>query len=84
MNSPVVSSDYEQLSSTQSQLDPSNDILTKCFITRFIELEPKYNTAMKNLEANSWISCDHTFKIASNVGYLREGKWVTQYNSVFF
>ena len=84
MNRPVVSSDYKQLSSTQSQLGPSNDILTKCFITRFIELEPKYNAAMQNLKANSWIACDHTFKIASNVGYLREGKWVTQYNSAFF
>ena len=33
---------------------------------------------------NDWLSFDHTFKLAGNIGYLRDGKWVNQYNSCFF
>ena len=35
------------------------------------------------IESQSLISFDHTFKVAANIGYLRDdGKWITQYNSV--
>ena len=32
-----------------------------------------------------WLSCDHTFDIAGNIGYERkqDGKWVRQYESLF-
>ena len=31
------------------------------------------------------ISFDHTFKVASNIGFLcRDGKWINQYDSAFF
>ena len=31
-----------------------------------------------------FLSFDHTFKVAANIGYVRsDGKWVTLYNSVF-
>ena len=40
---------------------------------------------MAQLTSDIWISCDHTFEVASNIGYLREGKmWVRQYSAVFF
>jgi hypothetical protein len=40
---------------------------------------------MQQLSAQSFISLDHTFKVAANIGYKRaDGKWVTQYNSAFF
>ena len=40
---------------------------------------------MAQLTGDKWISCDHTFKVASNIGYLREdNKWVRQYSAVFF
>ena len=29
------------------------------------------------------ISFDHTFKIASNIGYHKENKWIKAYNSMF-
>ena len=39
---------------------------------------------MSKISAKDLISFDHTFKVAANIGYLRsDGKWVTQYNSVF-
>lgn len=31
----------------------------------------------------SWLPCDHTFKVASNIGVLRKGKWMKQYDSLF-
>ena len=40
---------------------------------------------MSKLSATSF-SCDHTFKIAANIGLKRksDGKWERQYDSVFF
>ena len=38
---------------------------------------------MMNLSITKSICLDHTFKVASNIGYLRpDGRWVTQYGSV--
>ena len=36
-----------ETSEYQSNLGPSNDILTKCFISRFMELESAYHSAME-------------------------------------
>lgn len=37
-----------------------------------------------NLKVQRCIRLDHTFKVATNIGYLRpDGKWVNQYGSVF-
>ncbi len=39
---------------------------------------------MISILSDRWISIDHTFKVASNIGYFRsDHMWVTQYNSVF-
>ena len=39
---------------------------------------------MSSLLTKSFISIDHTFKVAANLGYLRpDGRWITQYNSLF-
>jgi hypothetical protein len=63
---------------------PSNDLLYKCFIIDFILNKERYISAMSKTSAERIISFDHTFKVASNIGYLRsDAKWVTQYNSVF-
>ena len=37
---------------------------------------------MISLKNGLWISCDHTFKVACNIGFLQEE--VQQYNSVPF
>ena len=63
---------------------PSNDIICKCFLAEFMLNQNKYTTVMSNIRAKHTISFDHTFKVAANIGYLRgDGKWVTQYESVF-
>lgn len=39
---------------------------------------------MTSIKVQSCIRLDHTFKVASNIGYLRpDGKWVTLYESIF-
>ena len=64
---------------------PSNDVICKCFIAHFLEYRRIYDLQMQQLTANSYISFDHTFKIASNIGFQRaDNRWITQYNSVFF
>lgn len=64
---------------------PSNNVICKCFIAHFQEFEHTYNVQMQTMTAVNFISLDHTFKIASNIGFQRtDKKWVTQYNSVLF
>ena len=64
---------------------PSNDILTKCFLTHFQQCKTAYEQAMSSLTTTSYILFDHTFKVASNIGYQRfDGHWINQYSSVFF
>ena len=64
---------------------PSNDGIVKCFLRDFFEKENYYVAEIATVIDTAWISCDHTFKIASNIGYLREdGKWIQQYDSAFF
>lgn len=64
---------------------PSNDAIAQCFLKDFMEKETYYTSEMAHLSSDVWLSCDHTFKVASNIGYLREDKkWIRQYNAVFF
>ena len=46
--------------------------------------ETFYIKQMLGLSVRRCIRLDHTFKVASNIGYLRyDGKWVIQCSSVF-
>lgn len=50
----------------------------------FIRNRGAYNGHMVKMKANSFIALDHTFKVASNIGYMRpDKKWVTIYESAF-
>ena len=63
---------------------PSNDVLTKCFLSEFLQYEELYLNEMMCIPLGETISFDHTFKVAANIGYLREdGKWIPQYNGLF-
>ena len=63
---------------------PTNDMISRCFIITFEENELHYTKQMLQVEVKNCLRLDHTFKVASNVGYLRsDGKWITQYSSVF-
>ena len=64
---------------------PTNDAIAKCFIADLFSKEMFYIQQMMHVRVSKCIRLDHTFKVASNIGYLREGgKWVTQYGSVLF
>ena len=64
---------------------PSNDAIVQCFLRDFLAKEQYYISEMSSLKSSLWVSCDHTFKVACNIGYLRDDKrWIQQYNSVFF
>ena len=63
---------------------PSNDIIARCFIIRFQQDESLYSSYMTRMKVSNCIRLDHTFKVASNIGYLRaDKKWVTLYGSIF-
>ena len=51
---------------------PSNDIISKCFLARFLQDEQMYIKDMTAIPTGKSISFDHTFKVAANIGYLRE------------
>ena len=62
----------------------SNDLLYKIYMQMFLCEEMKYSYNMECILAEKWVAFDHTFKIANNIGYFREGTWTSQYNSCFF
>ena len=58
---------------------PSNNIITKLFVASFLMDEYMYLQNIDRISIASTVSFDHTFKIASNIGYNRNDKfWVTQ------
>ena len=64
---------------------PSNDIIAKCFLSKFLENEAHYRHNIHSTNTGHAPSFDHTFKIAANIGYLRaDNKWIPQYDSAFF
>lgn len=67
-----------------TQQIPTNDLITRCIIISFLEMESFYTSEMLRMQVKETIRIDHTFKVASNIVFLRpDGKWVTQYKSVF-
>jgi len=80
---PVDQDDTDFLKSSMAN-SPSNNMLAKCFLTGFLWHENIYLQEMASIPIGESISFDHTFKIASNIGYIREDKrWITEYDSVF-
>lgn len=56
---------------------PSSDFLKNVIVSSFKINEAFYNRYFSSLSAR-WISCDHTFKTAMNIGYFRhcDNKWI--------
>lgn len=75
---------HNQIAELITKPIPSNDVLCKCFVVEFLLNREGYNLHMSSLQVEKYISIDHTFKVASNIGYVRaDGKWITLHNSVF-
>ena len=63
---------------------PSNDIISKLVLAKFLMDENLYLKEMISIPPGEAISFDHTFKVAANIGFLRDdGIWVAQYDSLF-
>ena len=81
----VICKDFPSFEETAMNYLPSNDVMCSCFLAKFTEDENYYIRSIQSEDTGDSLSIDHTFKIASNIGYLRrDGKWVSQYDSVFF
>ena len=60
---------------------PSNNVLSQFFLAGFLRDEHLYLREMMSIDT---ISFDHTFKVAANIGFLREDNvWIPQYDSLF-
>ena len=71
------------MSSCLSQT-PSDSVFRKVFLSHFLLNEKVYLQEMAKVPVTPFISFDHTFRVAANIGYLRkDGKWVPQYDSMF-
>ena len=70
---------------TRMGLLPTDDSIKNCFLAKFLEDESFYIHSLQAINTGNSLSFDHTFKVAANIGHLRnDNKWVTQYDSVFF
>ncbi len=76
---------FTELNSIGENHVPSNDIIAKCFLSKFLENEAHYRHNIHSTDTGHALSFDHTFKIAANIGYVRtDKKWIPQYDSAFF
>ena len=86
---PTVVTDTEAIiSSVRSWIMkccPSKHIIHDCFVNWFMAYETYFREELASTSVQECISFDHTFKLASNIGYWRsDGKWIVQYDSAFF
>ena len=58
--------------------------MTNCFLQNSVENKCIYFREMAALSTSEFISIDHTFQVAANLGYLRpDSKWVSLHKSLF-
>ena len=63
---------------------PTNDIIARCFIIVFQKYEHAYLSHMASSKVRRCLRLGHTFKVASNIGYLRsDGKGIILYETIF-
>ena len=63
---------------------PSNSVIATLFVALFLDNESRYLHEIEKITVGKTISFDHTFKVASNIGYCRsDNVRVTQYDSMF-
>ena len=76
--------DYSYFHSNILYSFPSNDQITKIFLHNFEQNRAIYDNEMNRLSVSS-LSCDHTFKISRNIGFVREtdNAFVTQFQQLF-
>ena len=74
--------EFPAISNLFRTFSPSDDLIKKCFVRYYERFHSRYVNEVNKIEFKH-LSCDHTFKVTANIGYIREGKWCKQYDSVF-
>ena len=64
------------------QLNPNRKLIRQCFVYDYRSKEKRYIARMASF-TGSWLSSDHTFKVASNVGIWQNCHWIRQLDSLF-
>ena len=76
--SPPQQSNHEPCEVTSYM---SSDLITNIFIITFHEFQKYMYQEMYDL-TSEYTSCNHTFKLASNIGILHEGKWIQDWGGM--
>ena len=78
-NIDVVAQDHFQIAPLTEEYAnylPSDDSLCQCSF-----LNNKYRSHLQSTVVGDSLSIDHTYKVASNIGYFRsDRKWISQYD----
>ena len=77
-NMPTSSAEFNQWSFAGAKL------ISSAIVSNFQREEKIYRQLFSSLSAE-WISCDHTYKSVTNIGYHRpsDGKWINKYKTIF-
>ena len=67
---------------------PTRHSLSAVFLLGFWQKKPLFNFHMSALtlpQGKTWLSCDHTFRTAANIGLVRQAdsKWINQFKGLF-
>lgn len=75
---------YEEMRDVFGDLWPSNSHLEAIFLKDFACQRELYEATMAQL-VGAMLSMDHTFKVSTNIGYVRasDNKWVKVYDGLF-
>eukprot|EP00111_Clytia_hemisphaerica_P012696 TCONS_00037362-protein len=61
---------------------PSHDFITSCFVFNFDNYKDVYLSEMDKLTF-IWLSGDHTFRVAANIGMYKDRRWIKLFDSLF-
>ena len=62
---------------------PGEKIIACLIAFEYYRKENLYTERMCQMKADKWLSCDHTFKVSSNIGFWFNKRWVKLYDTLF-
>ena len=72
----------EEIVEVMKKLSPSRMMFQRCLVHNFLVYYEGYKVEFDKIPFE--ILCgDHTFRVAANIGFYKNGKWITQYDCVF-
>jgi len=78
----MPSNERPDLESCFKTLAPSDDFVKKCYAYNYSVNAHLYKEQMTVVGFN-YISCDRTFKTATNIGFFKDKKWTKLFDSLF-